>query len=109
MALGNFTNNDAHGFSPTDVTGVINATIIGDSSYPTGGTASFSAYVTEKLVRGVTVVAVHGIGIGGGAGYHLSYDKANDKLLVHVGATALQVPNGTDLSGVTFNATIFVK
>jgi hypothetical protein len=109
MALGTFTNNDAHGFSPTDIVGVINATIVGDGSYPTGGTASFTAYVQEKLARGVTVVSVHGIGIGGGSGYHLSYDKVNDKLKAHAGATGLEVANATDLSSVSFNATIFVK
>lgn len=109
MALGTFTKKAEAGFSPTDIAGVVNASLVGDSAYATGGTAAFSTFMQTKLERGVSVIAVFGIGIGGGAGYHLSYDATNDKLLVHVGATGLEVANATDLSAVTFNATVFVK
>ncbi len=109
MALGTFSNKSTHGFSPTDVTGVIQATIVGDGAYATGGTANFSAYMQENLVRGVTVVAAQGIGVGGGSGYHAIYDAENDKLRVHAGATALEVSNGVDLSAVTFTMNIFIK
>lgn len=110
MALTTATVLAQIGWSPNNSTPIMNLSITGDAAYATGGSASFKAFVESKIGRGLeSIVAVVGIGIGGGAGYHLSYDTANDKLLVHAGATGLQVANATDLSAVTFNATIIAQ
>ncbi len=98
-----------HGWSPTDSIPIINMTLTGDAAYPAGGYPSFKDFVAQKLERGLErIISVYGIGIGGGAGYHVSYDGANDKLLVHAGATALEIAPG-DISTVVFNLTIFAR
>lgn len=51
-----------------------------------------------------TVIAVTTID-GGGVGYSVKYDSANDKLLIY-GADGNQVSNSTDLSAVTFGLRI---
>lgn len=80
---------------------------LGDNSYPTGGYA-FDAVVEEKLGVGLEIIAAHGIGQGA-AGYHVLYVKSTGKLMVLVGATALELAGATDLSAVTFTVTVFAK
>lgn len=80
----------------------------GDGAYPTGGTANFTEYVQAATERFVTPFYVVGRGVGGGAAYYVEYDETNDKLLVLVGATGLEVAPG-DLSGVTFNVLVLSR
>jgi hypothetical protein len=79
----------------------------GDSSYPTNGSAGFQTKVRKLLGHDVTVV---GLLPNVANGYVLEYDRENDKLIARRSAgsaAALQeVPNATDLSGVTFQVTV---
>lgn len=56
----------------------------GDGTYAAGGTADFQAYVRAALGQQVTVLQVltH---LGESSGYFLTYDTANDKLMVFFG------------------------
>lgn len=91
----------------------------GDSSYPTGGTADFTAFVNAIIaaaaaaagdanVRGpetMTVVAVIPQDCGQ---YVPNFDIANDKLFVRDGghATWDEVANTTDLHTTKFNVLV---
>lgn len=109
MSLGTFTSILEAGKSPSDPTMMIAATLVGDGSYPTGGSATFSDTLSAALPRTVAVVAVQGYGVAGGVGYWLVYDASADKLMVINAGTGLEVANATDLSGVTFKATVWAK
>lgn len=110
MSLGTITSVLEAGKSPSDPLMVINATIVGDGAYPTGGTASFSATLSAALPRTVEVVGVQGYGIAGGVTYLLQYDAANDKLVVLDGADNMdEVDDTTSLASVTFKATIWAR
>lgn len=91
----------------------------GDSSYPTGGTATFTALVEAAIktamaalgdanVRGpldLTIVAL----IPGNCGQYLpSFDAVNDKLFVRDAghATLDEVTAAVNLSGTTFNVVL---
>lgn len=95
MALGTITSkrdtdNRVHNYK---------FTIVGDGSYPTGGTASINAALSLKLGKSVKLISLSGIGTG----YHLSYDYTADKLKAWVSSTGAEVANAVDLSGVTFD------
>lgn len=87
---------------------------LGDGSYPTGGTAAFQAKVRAALGgMNVEVVAVYPQDCGG---YMPCYDKTNDKLKVFYvdnnnasDGPQIEVPNTTNLSGVTFNVVVLSK
>jgi len=74
-------------------------TIVGDGSYPTGGTATFSDVLSLKLGKSVKLVSVQGVATG----YYLSYDYTNDKLKAWVASTGAEVANAVNLSGLTFD------
>jgi len=82
-------------------------TIVGDDAYPTGGTLEFAeTYLLAELGVSTTIVGVSGYGFTGAALTHFCrYDAANDALLVYVLA-GTQVPNATDISGVTFDLVV---
>ena len=106
MSLGTVVVRDsADAFSQIFVTTI---EVPGDSSYPTGGTASISTVISTALASAkkgvVDVVAV----LGGAIGYTCLYDAANDKLIVLDDAMA-QVTNTTNLSATTFRLTVFYK
>lgn len=105
MALGLITNVEAvAGIGPLFINRV---TVVGDGAYPTGGSAAFQAALQAKIGKGRTIVSMSPQDC---AGYVVCYDHANDKLKVYHGnndgvadGPAVEVPNATDLSGVTFN------
>lgn len=106
MALGTPTIRDsADAYSQLFCTTL---TVAGDSAYPTGGTASFGAFMRTALaaqLKGdINVVCA----FGHAAGYVAFYDAANDKLIVQTDAL-VQVTDTTDLSAVTFYITVFYK
>lgn len=74
-------------------------TVLGDSSYPTGG---YELSLSTKLPS-KTIIACWA---EPQAGYAFQYDAVNDKLLFIVGSTFAEVGSGQNMSAVT--ATIFV-
>lgn len=110
MAIGTITSVANAGYVPSQPLCVDLLSFAGDASYPTGGTASFQTSVRNKLGKTVTVLAVLGQDCGGYTPY---YDKTNDKLIVYYNnndavadGPAIEVPNATNLSGVTFNVLV---
>lgn len=84
-----------------------------DGAYPTGGTAAFETAVRDALDVGS--VDVLGIIPNDCGGYVPVYDQANDKLKVYYSNSdaadgpLIEVPNTTNLSGVTFNLVVVSK
>lgn len=101
MALGTGTLVGQPMKSHSHALDVVDLSFPGDGAYPTGGTAAFQAYVRALLPeqREVTVLAVLPGGLNGG--YTPIYDAANDKLLMVVAATGVEVADTTNLSGTT--------
>lgn len=106
MALGTPTIRDgADAYSQLFCTTL---TVAGDGAYPTGGTASFGAFMRTALATAqkgdIDVVAAY----GHAAGHVAFYDAANDKLLV-LDDDLAQAANDANLSAVTFYLTVFYK
>lgn len=111
MALGTFTQNTRgkQGYGAPHA--LVDLSFAGDSSYPTGGTAGFQAAVRAKLSgAAITVLAVMAIDC---KGYQVAYDPDNDKLKFYQGdndngadGPAVEVPNATNLSSVTFRVLV---
>ena len=79
-------------------------TIVGDDSYPTGGTTGIAALVSAALGRGsVTVLAILSQNL---SDHRLLYDQASDTLLVQLISTQAEVADTTNLSGITFEALV---
>lgn len=85
-------------------------TIVGDSAYPTGGTAIDAAVATALGVLNYDILAVVPTD---SKGYQLAYIRATGKLLVRTGdynpaadSPFTEVANAVDLSGVTFEVMI---
>lgn len=85
-----------------------------ETSYPTGGTAAFQAAVRAALAAGdVDIITIVPDDCGG---YTPVYDEANDKLKVYyrdlnnaADGPDIEVPNTTNLAGVTFNLTVISR
>jgi hypothetical protein len=102
MALGPATINVQAGKSASAPTFLDDLSFAGDSSYPTGGTVDFEAFVqgAAGIKEGRTIDAV--IDIAGNATHYPVYNKATNKLMMFVRATGLEVANATNMSGTTF-------
>lgn len=107
MALGSSTSSNEQGQTTMRPNGMLRTSFAGDSSYPTGGTLVFAeTYLLAETGKPLTVTDVRGYGLTAGAITHfVRYDVATDALLAYVVA-GTQVPNATDLSGVTFDVVI---
>ena len=109
MALGTITKTISAGESATVPLMADLLSFLGDSAYPTGGTTGFKALVQANTLDQRAPIAVIGQQCGGYTPY---YDYANDKLLVYYGnfdasdGPLIQVPDTTDLSGVTFKVLV---
>lgn len=81
--------------------------IVGDDSYPTGGTTGFTALVRAALGRGdVTILGV----VQQNLSDHVArFDEANDTLTVQLMSTGAEVANTTDLSSVQFRLLVLCK
>ena len=110
MALGTITLDSDAGAQPSAPTFVDVIHCAGDGAYPTGGTPGFAALFQAKTKDSRSPVAVISQDCGG---YVAVYDLANDKLKVYYGdnnnasdGPLIEVPNATDLSGVTFRLVV---
>lgn len=110
MAIGTVTRDNLMGQKASAPTMMDLVHFTGDSAYPTGGTASFKSKIRDLANDNRQPLAVIGQDCGG---YVPVYDHANDKLKVYYanndgGADGplIEVPNATDLSGVTFNVLV---
>lgn len=98
MALGTLTRTDH-----VEAGGPVfhdRVSIVGDTSYPTGGSTGLLAKLRAVTKDHRAIVSAKGEAENG-ANY-AEYIPATDKLFVRVAATGVEVANGTDLSGVTF-------
>lgn len=103
MALGTLTIVEQEKKSASAPLDCISVSFPGDASYPTGGTAAFTAFIRAGLKRNVSIVGL--IKNGATGVYTPIFDKANDKLYVEDAAGA-QVANATDLSGTVFKLNV---
>lgn len=106
MALGTITLVDQAQKSPSTPVFLDEVTIVGDGSYPTGGTVGFQA-----LFRAATGIKENRIidaviDIGGIAGHYPLYDAANDKLMTFVRTTGVETANAVNLSATTFRVLV---
>lgn len=108
MSLGTITGVAAVGQEGGPIF-VERVTIVGDDSYPTGGTTGAEALIQAALGKGSVEIlaAIHQGPVA--SDFALSYDKAADTLVARVWSTGAQVGNSVDLSGVTFEMLIIAK
>jgi hypothetical protein len=94
--------------------------IVGDSAYPTGGSAGFSAAVTAAAKAATPSLNItfapadiFGVEAIDCFGYVPAYDDTNDKLKFYwcagSGAAMTEVTNATNLSGITFRVAVKFK
>lgn len=82
-------------------------TLVGDGSYPTGGSTGLKAKLqalTGDLREPFAVIVQHP-----GGSFSLNYDHANEKLQVRAGGTLAEVANLSDQSAVTYKLCILSK
>jgi hypothetical protein len=77
-------------------------TFSGDASYPTGGTAGFTALLQALFGDHRTPLAIISQDCGG---YDAVYDPTNDKVKVYA-ANNTEVANATNLSAVAFKVLV---
>jgi hypothetical protein len=113
MAIGTLTITKNRAKSSSDHLLVDQVTLVGDSSYPTGGMTGVEAALSAKTGDTREILDVRSSGLNGG--YSLVWDAVNKKLLAlnSGGGAAKDLPteidNATNLSGVTFVLTIISK
>jgi len=107
MALGTITVTSQPVKAASEALQVALISVPGDGAYPTGGTTGIAALLQAVLGRLATPLFV--VAAGANGGYRAIYDVANDTLLMYYGdndnaadGPQIEVPNATDLSGVTF-------
>ena len=101
---------------PTTLSFIDRISFPGDTSYPTGGSASFQSFyhLAEYAPNGLTpdgrrIISAFGHAVIGGVLHHAVYDPATDKLLVYTAAGGTEVANATNLSAATFSLTVLSK
>ncbi len=72
----------------------------GDGAYPAGGTPGIQALLRAQTKDQRQLHAV--MDQGGVSTHYAVYDKANDKLVVYVRATGVEVAPAASLAAVTF-------
>lgn len=112
MALGAITLQTEKGGQTLEPRYKAHVQLLGDSSYPTGGSPGLNALVAAALGKtGVNIISVERVGLCGG--FIPVYDAANDTLLMlrtgAVSAAQEEVPNATNLSGVTLDLLVEYK
>ena len=116
MAIGTFTLTSTRvGGKPSTPSMILPITMVGDSSYQSGGTAGFiAALKAAAITAGSHLGPILKTDIVGFIpkdlkGYQLGYNSTDDKVLVYYSNSdssdgpQIEVANSTDLSGVTFS------
>ena len=105
MALGTFTLSERAGYMPSAPLFVDIIDIVGDSAYPTGGSAFDAKYKALKHQTRM-ILAVIPVDC---RGFIPAYDSATGKLKFYYNdnnnaadSAGIEVPNATDLSAITF-------
>jgi len=77
-------------------------TLVGDSSYPTGGSTGLLAALRALRKDNRTILDVKSNAANGG--YHVTYVPSTDLLVVKTGTTGtdVEVANATNLSAINF-------
>jgi hypothetical protein len=111
MALGTLT------LTASDLKGeaglfIDRVTLVGDTSYPTGGSTGLQTALQALTKDGRTIIKVDSVD----QGYVAHWDVANLKLKFMYGdnnnaadGPLIEVPNTTALNGITYNMQIFSK
>lgn len=102
MAIGEITSGLQTGQVPANPTFVDNISFPGDDAYPTGG-SPFEALFRTAEGKAITVLTVVTNDCGE---YRVAYIPATQTLMV-LDADGAEVADGTNLSGTTFNVTVF--
>jgi len=110
MGLGNMARLTQTGQGPQNPLFFDLVTLVGESSYAAGGSTGLQAKLRAQTgAAGRTIIAVVGQLT---SGYVINYDRANGKLLVYYAnadaadGPLIEVPDTTNLSGVTFTLLI---
>ncbi len=107
MALGAMVSNSAAAAQGPIFFDTV--TLIGDASYPTGGSTGLQAKLQTLRGDGRVIIAVTS---ADGLGNVLQYDATSDHLKVYLqdaGGALGEVANAVDLSGTTFKIVIISK
>lgn len=105
MALGTLTIVESAAAAGGPVF-VYRCTLVGDSSYPTGGTTGLLAKLrTAASKPSLNILSVQGEGDNGDR--HLEYVHSSEKLFVRVMSTGADTANATNESGTTYGLTIW--
>lgn len=85
-------------------------TIVGDTSYPTGGSEGLDALLQAETDDQRAIFKVEGVAGGGvnNAAQHLRYDAAAGKLLVFDEA-GVEIANTTALNGNTYSLLVYSR
>lgn len=112
MSLGTITKTTIAGLGTTGPLLADVCSFPGDSSYPTGGSTGFQTAIRAKYGDTRTILAVIGQDCGG---YQVAWDPAAGKLMAFYSNSdaadgpLIEVPNATNLSGVTFHVLVIAK
>jgi hypothetical protein len=112
MAIGTMTLVEKSIDGPQKVLYVDQITLVGDSSYPTGGMTGVQAALDALTGDQRAILDVRSVSANGG--YLLVWDFANSKLMVYTaggsaGTAPAELANATSLSGVTFKLVVYSK
>lgn len=106
MALGTLTLVSAAVRGPSDPVFTDVVTVVGDNSYPTGGSTGMLAKIRAAMKDQREILTV--IDAAAPGGRRCAYDQANEKLMVF-GTTGAEIAATTDLSAVTFRLVVLSK
>ena len=112
MAIGTLTVTSQDIEGPNATHFVDEITLVGDSSYPTGGMTGVQAALRAATKDQRQIVDVRPRGPNGG--YDLVWDGDNGKLIAFTvggsaGAVKAELANATNLSGTTFKLLVYSK
>lgn len=120
MAAAVFTAVSIEGMRPSAPLGVFKMTLKGPTSYPTGGITGAAALIQAAAAAAgynfsITKSNVFGVIPVDCKGYQIAYDDSNDTVIWYYNdnnnasdGPAIEVPNATDLTGVTVKFSVVI-